>query len=368
MTQPNDQERGSWTSASNAQADLLCAGRHLAQRGIPDTKNPDAEFGDKIHAALAAGKPDGLDARQEDIYDSFLKIEADLLVKYFGDAVKGKTSKPIVEQRYWAVWPDGLKHSGQVDRVHRMGTKALIVECKSLVGEIPESPRNMQLRDQACLFDMNNPLLTEVAVAVIQPLVTHKPDLCVYQRADLMRARDEMYQRVAGSNTLGAPRRAGAAQCKFCKAKPNCKEYAAYAGALVPTPASLVDVPVSLWTPEQRKEFADTFDVAQKWLDNCWSALEAGAMLDPNYVPGYTMKPGTPRGTIQNLQAVFDRASTMGVPLDKFLGCSTISKEALTELVRTASKAKGKGLTDKVKEVIGPDVKLSEVKSSLKKL
>lgn len=368
MTTVSSQDRGEWTSASNAQADALCMGRHQAQKGIPDVTSPDAAFGNAIHHALATGNPAGLTAQQEDIYESFLAIEQKLLVQFFGPQVQGLKPNPVCEKRYWAKWPDGLQHSGQLDRVHRIREKVLIIECKSLVGEIPESPRNMQLRDQAALFDIGNALVQEIGVAVIQPLATHSPELCVYNREHLMRAREEMYKRVAASNKPDAPRTAGELQCKFCKAKPQCAQYQAFAGSLVPVNKSLVDVPVASWTPAQRAQFCDSYSVAQKWLDNCWDAMEQLAKADPNAVPGYAMVPGSPRSKIVNLQAVFDRASTKGVALNDFLKQATISKEALTEMTRAASKLKGKALTAAIAEIIGNDVEKSEVKASLKKV
>jgi hypothetical protein len=117
-----------------------------------------------------------------------------------------------------------LQHSGQLDAVYRKGTKALIIEYKSLAGELPESSRNMQLRDQAVLYDFNCPMLSEVAVAVVQPLVTHSPEICVYTREHLARARDELYARVRASNDPNAPRKAGEAQCKWCRALTTCHE------------------------------------------------------------------------------------------------------------------------------------------------
>jgi hypothetical protein len=364
----SEQERGTWTSASNAQADSNCAGRHLAQANIPDKNSDDATFGNELHAALAAGDDKGLTVRQQDIYLSFLEIEKKLLVQYFGKEVEGLTPRPVCEKRFWAKWPDSLQHSGQLDRVHRKGTKALIVEIKSLVGEIPESPTNIQLRDQACLYDINTALLEELAVAVIQPLVTHSPQLCIYKRPDLMRAREEMYHRVNASNKPGAPRTAGEIQCKFCKAKSSCKEYNQFAGSLVPVQKSLVDVPVASWTPEQRQQFCDQFDIAQKWLNQAWDEMEKLATATPDAVPGYAMASGSTRSTIINLQSVFDRASKHGIPLADFLMKSTISKTALEEMTRAATKQKGKGLKAVVEEIVGADVTTSVAKSSLKKV
>lgn len=362
-------QRGAWTSASNAAADKLCPGRHNAQRGIPEVQSSDSDFGNAIHAALFKGDPAGLTADQEGIYLSVLEIEKKLCVKFFGPEVEGITPNPAKEKRYWSTWADpAFKHSAQVDRVHRRVTRALVLDVKSLAGEVAESPANLQLRDQACLFDMNNAALTEIGVAIVQPLMTHSPEICVYSRADLMKARTEMYLRVEASNRADAPRVPGPVQCKFCRAKGVCREYQAYVTALLPTPRSLVEIPIDDWTPVQRKEFCDNFDIAQKWLNAAWDAMVEGAEKDGSFVPGYTLKDNPQRGTIINLQKVFDRASALGIPLADFLEKSTIGKGNLKELLRSFAKLKGKALDSQMEKVIGEDEKLSEASKSLKKV
>jgi hypothetical protein len=368
MKDITETSRGQWTSASSAQADRNCPGRHNAQKGIPETPSSDSDFGTLIHKALEKGDPAGLTADQESIYLSVLEIEKKLCVKFFGPEVEGLTPNPVKEKRFWSNWADpAFKHSGQVDRAHRKGTKALIVDIKSLAGEVVESPSNLQLRDLACLFDMNNTALLEIGVAIIQPLVTHSPEICVYTRGDLMKARTEMYARVEASNKPNAPRIAGPVQCKFCRSKSACKEYSAYVGSLLPVPKSFVDVPVASWTPEQRQSFCDNFDIAQKWLNAAWEAMVAGAEKDGGFVPGYQLKDNPQRGTIINLQKVFDRASELGIPLADFLEKSTIGNGNLKELLRSFAKLKGKALDMAADKVIGDDEKLSAPSRSLKK-
>jgi hypothetical protein len=364
----NTQERGQWTSASSAQADKNCPGRHNAQKGIPETPSSDSDFGTLIHKALEQGDPAGLTADQESIYLSVLEIEKKLCVKFFGPEVEGLTPNPVKEKRYWSNW-GGVQflHSGQVDRVHRKGTKALILDVKSLAGEVAESPSNLQLRDLACLFDMNNTALLEIGVSIIQPLVTHNPEICAYTRDNLMQARTEMFVRVEASNNPQAVRIPGSVQCRFCRAKPQCKEYSAYVSQLLPAPKSLVDVPVASWTPEQRQSFCDNFDIAQKWLEQAWEAMVDGAKQSPDFVPGYVLKDNPQRGTIINLQRVFDRASALGVPLADFLEKSTIGKGNLKELLRSFAKLKGKALDASVDKIIGDDEKLSAPSKGLKK-
>jgi len=364
-TEPNPQERGDWTSASNAAADEQCKARHQMQLGIPDEPSSDADFGNAIHLAMAGGEVK-LTVEQESIVESMLEIERKAVVAYFGPEFATAVLKPVCERRYWIKWPDGLQHSGQIDRVHRWKDKALIVELKSLPGDVASSPRNMQLRDQAVLYFTNELLLSEVATVVAQPLVTHTPEVTVYTKADLMRAREALYHRVSASNTPNQPRTPSEVACKFCKAKTKCKEYQQWAGSKLPMERSLVDTPVKAWTPEQRKLFCDNYSVAKKWLEKMWEEMEKGAEAQPDFVPGYQMVAGEGREKINNLQSVFDRASTFGIALATFLEKSTISKKDLGEIVRACTKHKGKKLSETIDTIIGSDFVVSQASKSLK--
>lgn len=360
-------QRGTWTSASNAQADSLCPGRHLAQQGIQEDQTDDASFGTEVHAALAAQDGSKLTPEQEGIYESCLEIERKVLKQVFGEAVEKATPKPLREQRFWIQWEDGLRHSGQVDAAYRHGVKALIIEYKSLPGQVPSSPRNMQLRDQVCLVDFNTPLLKEILAVVIQPMVTHSPEPTVYSKEDITRSRDEMYLRVRASNAPGSRRVAGELQCKFCLAKHDCQPYQTHISSLVPVVPDLFTVPVAIWSPEQRQKFCDSFDMAQKWLDSTWEAMERGLLKDPQFVPGWKLEDRAGRSKITNLQSVFDRFSKESGSLELFMSAATIAKTDLLALTRTATKLKGKALDAKLKEIIGPDFVQGEAGKTMTK-
>ena len=369
-TEIKDTNRGTWTSASNAQADSLCAGRHLAQRDIPEIKNEDADYGNAVHAALAKQDSTGLSLEQTEIYDACNEIDGRVLVKYFGAEVAEKQPNPVREKRFWVQWPDGLRHSGQVDSAHRKGVKALIVDYKTLPGQQPESPANMQLRDLVCLLDANSPLLQEVAVAVVQPLVTYDPEITVYQRADIMRAREEMSKRVNASNKSGQPRTPGELQCKYCRAKSICKEYQSFASQLVVYDDKLVaDMQgkvMAEWTPDMWSLALTLEPTARKWLDEMKDTAKARLQADPQSIPGFELTPGKRRETITNPQAVFDSFSQKGGTLEQFMACIKVGKTALKEQVAAITKTKGKALDAEVKAVIGQNSELSQDEPSIK--
>lgn len=354
--QPQPQERGSWTSASAAAADKACPGRHNAQKGIAQTQSSDATFGDEIHEALAKQDPSKLDAQQRDIYESCRSIESKVVQEYLGVSSQDfEKAAPLRHHRWWIHWRDELQHSGEADTVYRKGTKAVIIDYKTLTGDVAGSSRNIQLRDLAVLYFHNTPMLEEVATVLIQPLVTHKPELCIYKREDLSRAGKEMHDRVVASNAPSAQRIPGEMQCKFCRAATSgtCSEYTKWSGVLVIPDPGLLDIPFANWTPEQCAVFLSRKPVAQKFLDDAYEAMKARIKADPKAIPGFELTQGDRMNTYTNLQEIYAAFSGAGGSLEQFMACVKLTKGDFKEAVALATGLKGKALDGKMKDIVG---------------
>lgn len=355
----NDVRKGC-TSASNALADSLCKGRHLAQAGLPDSSNKYSDFGSKVHAALAQEiKPDTLTFEQREVFDACKEMEKKALIDYFGEQpplpIRVIREKADGTTRLWVRFQhEGrlLEHSGQPDVIFRSGTRALIVEYKALLGDVPDSPKNLQLRDQAALTFGNHTLLEEIATTVAQPLASHTVELCVYDRDALARAQAEMMARVIASNDPNSPRTAGKAQCEHCKAKRLCTTYQAWAAQMTP-PAMLevMEVPMAEWTPAQRAHAASQLGPAEKFLDDLRAFLKDGLKQDASFCPGWTLAPGAKRETIVDPQVCFDRFSVIGGKLPEFMKVVSVPKTKLREAVASVTGAKGKKLEQVMKEI-----------------
>jgi hypothetical protein len=351
-------EREGWTSASSAQADELCPGRFLAQKGIPETAHEWSETGDRIHASLAVQDDAGLNLEQKEIYDACNEVAEDVMKKVFGGV-------PHVtrERRYWIESSGGVKHSAQLDMAARKETHALIIDYKALSGEKPESPVNLQLRDQAVCYEANNPLLVDIAVAIVQPLVTRSPEITLYTMADIQKSRQLMWERIAKSHDAGSPRIPGDLQCRFCKARGVCKEYNAWASAIVLSNNSIMDTPVSQWTPMMRSHFLDRMPAALKWIEDSKEALKELMKNDPNSVPGYHLTPGPKREYITNPQAVYDQFAGKGGDLNQFMSCVGVSKGKLKEQLAEVTKKKGRQLQSELRQVIGDNSEYRDTES-----
>jgi hypothetical protein len=374
MTTPiAEPDRGEWTSASSAPADALCAGRFLAQRGLPDVRTDDAEHGREIHEALKKQEPTGLSVEQIDTYDACNEIERRVLAKFFGPEVAAEPPPPVREKRLWLQWPDGLKHSGQPDTVYRKGVRALVVEYKTLFGDVPASSKNMQLRDQVVLEYANVALLKEIGSVVIQPHITYEPELCIYSEEHIVRARDEMYFRIKASHTIGSKRIPGETQCKFClaAAAATCKEYMAFASEMtIPDDRMVIAIQERMpadWDPQMRKLFCERISIAQKWLNDMKAEMKRILKEDPNSIPDWELAKPAETHDLINPQQIFDAFASKGGTLEQFMQCIDISNGRLKEVVATVTKTKGKALKAMLDAIVGKNVVVGQKEPSLKR-
>jgi hypothetical protein len=369
-----DPIRKGWTSASNAAADAACPGRHLAQRGIPEPpKSADASHGTLIHQALAATGDDGvtlkkLSLEQREVFDACRDIEKRIVSGYLGD-----TKDPVRVWRHERSWtkvqPQNYMHSGEADVIYRCGNRAIIADYKTLAGDVQDSPRNLQLRDLAVLVRGALVTVTEVATLIIQPFVTHTPEVCVYGKEDLDKAQAEMFARIIASNDPNSQRVAGEAQCQFClAANGHCLENQKWASQIAPPQLlTVMETPFALWSPAQRALAAAALGPALDLLEKLKAHLKEGLAKDAEFVPGFYLKPGNKRETITNPQECFTRFAALGGTMEQFMGTIAVGKTALKEAVNQVTGAKGKPLDAAMNALTVGIVEVSQNAPSLKK-
>jgi len=349
-------ERGSWTSASGAPADALCAGRHLAQFGLHSERSADSQRGDTIHKALCDGTDAGLSFEERETLEACKSIEQKVVTQFFGAGVEPWRAR---ERRFWIRFEfDGdvveLRHSGQVDVVYRHELRALVIDFKSLAGDTPNSPKNLQLRDLAVLV-RDNLLVDEVGVCICQPFVTHSPELCVYSQPNLILARAHMRERIIASNNPQSKRTPGELQCKFCLAAAHgtCVEYQQWAGQIAP-PAIMaaLDVPIAQWSPETRSRAMDAVKQGRKLLDTIEDSVREGLGTDPAFCPGWELAPGRNIETIDDPQTVYERFIALGGKHEAFMETVNVRKGHLRAELSNSLGFNGKGLNDAFKQLL----------------
>lgn len=341
----NTDSRGQWTSASAAQADQLCAGRHRAQLDIPEPPpTEDAESGTRIHAWLEGGGTafgDGALTDEElEVADKCIQIAGEVVSKLFGD-IDGSKIQTHREERLWLEF-DGLKHSGKPDVVHIYGQEAICIDWKTGRNEAPESPRNLQLRDLAVLVAVNYGV-RKVHVAIIQPWVTMTPEVCTYELEDLLAAKAALIERVKASNAPDAKRVPGEEQCKYCRAKGVCKEFMDASLPVQPTTTAVASIPDAIQDLDSLRlgQFLSLVRLAEETATSeVRRRLNEGIGVD-----GWTLKPGRETEKIVDAQTVFARALKAGVTQETFVkSCVSVTKGKLKDALKAATGSKGKAL------------------------
>lgn len=356
--------RGAWTSASGAPYDVLCPGRHLAHAAekpsISEPRAKDAEFGEKVHKALMTRDPSQLSVPERKSYDACVDTEEAAMRKFFGLS-KVTSVKTFREKRLWIEF-GAFKHSGQLDVWHKLGSMALIVEYKSLYGDIDDSPYNLQLRDQVVLLSANDLMLDTVGVVKAQPPRDLDPVIAVYNGDDLELARAEVGKRVTASNQLDAPRHAGRRQCEFCNAKNKCQAYADWMASITPPELVGSTNPVALWTPEQWTVFLKNKTAIEKFVDNAYSTAKEILRQDPDAIPGYRLADSGSVTKITDLNMLFNRFKEIGGKDEDFMGCLDLMIGRFEEALSKTTGATGVKL-QKAKESLFSEIALEVPKA-----
>lgn len=298
-TQPAD-ERDGLPSASSIERLALCPGsRRMCDSMSGDAfKLPEmeryAEAGDRIHLWLQDPEIfDLTDPDEREVGEMCATQRDHLLQKHFLSA--SAPDWTLRERRLWYRDRFGKRlFSGKMDFAagYKSTGEALLVDYKTGRGDQTESPQNMQLRANAVLLafgdDAGSRGITRLHVAIIQPLVSSKPEVCTYEWQDLYTARQQMDAVISQSNLPTAPLNAGVKQCTHCPAKLKC-------------PVALATV--EQFTPERAewmrglkgKEMADMLDKSKTAAEIIRSLNGYAKQLlqeEPEAIPGWRLKPG----------------------------------------------------------------------------
>lgn len=372
-TEQTDERRGH-TSASNAAADRLCPGRHLAQRGMEETESAEASQGMLIHAVFAEEKPESvLDSESAKTLRRAQEIESIILGNWIcGIDVKG----PAECHREKRLWNYVETHSGQADAFWVVdaenGKHALLEDLKSLYGDHDDADENEQLRDLAALIYCNYGVQS-VTAFINQPNVAWRIEdvkLVRYSEKDLMRAYREMNERVLASNDPTAKRIVGPKQCKFCKAAgtSRCPESQK---ALVTLGTAQFDIGTA--SPAERGDWLEKLTMIEKMAAKCIAELKDGIRKNgEGWAEGWGLGRAKKTREISpdkipligaTLAAHFDGFETV-----ELARCCKISVPKLQELHAKLSGLKGKEAFIDFEENFGQLIETTEQQQPVQKL
>ena len=367
ITEFTDSEREDLPSASSLERTALCAGSPRESRGLPEILSPDmkrySESGDRAHLWLSA--PDMIDLSpwpdELEIAQSCLKLRQDVARKVFGEIQPGDLIEGV-EQRFWHYGPSApalrdhvKKFSGKLDywAYHSGQNKLLVVDYKSGRGDQTEASSNLQLRSQMVLLAENltssvpvigvGPLLAYTAI--IQPLVSHEPEICQYGPAEISAAQRELRAILIRADDPKAKLTPGEKQCKFCPARLKCKAAATVLQEVHDTKLTAL---IGL-APSDMAALLEKCAVADILIKSARSHAKAHLKDKPDCIPGWTLSPNPSIREINDAEAAFNALVGFGMTSKVFLSeCCSVSIGAIEKAVKELAEGRNEKCTKKM--------------------
>jgi hypothetical protein len=236
-----------------------------------------------------------------------------------------------------------------------METTALIVDYKTGRNTVDKAEANLQLRGLAALLWANRDV-DVVYAAIIQPYASPQTTIVRYDAVDLSTAAGEVAEIVAKAYTEGVQRTPGEYQCRYCRARATikCPESV---GTLVPFAEK---TPVVL-----SATLLDRCAMAEKVIESIREAAKRALEADPNAIPGWKLKPGVERETINDPDRVYQRCLSLKMDHPAFMKTVEVKKGKLKDAIRESSGLKGKALDAAVATVLDGCVEKKQTAPSL---
>lgn len=349
-----DNERCDLPSASIIERLALCAGSWRLSKGLPEILSPEmqryADSGDRVH--LYCQMPDLIDLTpwpdELEVAQECLRQRDEIIEQAFGKI----PVEHIKEQRLWLY---GLKagkpqkrFSARLDFGCGPSDRYAVaaIEYKSGRGDQTESSSNLQLRSQLVLLWKHlNRKPTVGYTAVVQPLVSGKPEICRYDYDQIKEAEKELEAILDAADDPKATLNPGEKQCKFCPARLICP---AAAGVLQEIHDTELTKLLGI-EPKKMAAMLEKCDVADQIIKAARAHAKAHLKLDGNCIPGWKLEPNSPTRAIEDAEAAYNAMSGFGMTSEKFLKeCVTVKIGGLEKATKAIAEARGEKCTAKM--------------------
>lgn len=352
-TQPNPtDEREGMPSGSGAKRWLNCPGSHLAERGLPDTKNADSEEGEMLHAVMESGDS-AHRAKLTEEQATCIEFCRETRRKLSAELLGAEEVHAFVEERWWLRNPATLElaASCRIDWAgFNVGTM-LILDWKFGRNPVDAADVNDQLRfAAAAAWSEFSP--ATVYVGIVAPRAEgERVTVARFSSAQCQAAHAEMVAGALRAMQPGQPRCPSAGACHYCRARGTeaCPESIAETTALATVSTA------EIATPERVAELLDKCELAERVID----AIRANAkrmISDGVSVPGWRLKPGNKPKKITDPVAAWSRVGQQLIGGAAFAKCCTVSIKALADAVKansTIEKLTDKSAREKVESLLG---------------
>ncbi|WP_018694529.1 DUF2800 domain-containing protein [Algicola sagamiensis] len=358
-------------SASSAHRWMACPASIQMEEGIPDTTSAHAEEGSAAHHLAEQCLKQAVDAKAFigttfDAYPNYpVDEEMAEYVQVYLDLVRSYPGELMIEKRVdFSPWvPDGF---GTSDAIVINDNHATIIDLKYGKGVKVDAEHNPQamlyalgtLNDYDFLY-----CLDSFTVVIVQPRLDHisEWDISMDELKAWAEEASVKAQAVFADNPVTHP---GEKQCRFCKAKGQCKAFAEHNLKLATDGFEAVVVPIepkapNTLTPEEVAAILPQLKALKDWA----SAVEGYAhsqLSDGHSIPGYKLVAG--RSTRQWFDA---EAAEQALRKTKLKVAEIYTKKLVTPT--QAEKLLGKGHLVLKEHVIKPEGKPTVVHDSDKR-
>jgi CRISPR/Cas system-associated exonuclease Cas4 (RecB family) len=368
-------ERKNLPSASSMARLAACPGSWALSAKAPALpENEWSEDGRLIHEALESLSTKGLPSRLVSTCEVALERRHSMLAQWLidRDIVADPLYNPRVmnEWRYWFKLNDVDVCSAKCDVLITCGTHGLILDYKSLYGDIDEPAHNAQLRTEvACVASEMR--LTSIRVAIIQPAKAPVPP-ADYNAEDIRKAMSWLMGILTKAMVEDAPRQAGD-HCQYCPARTICPEVDQQKGALSRP------VRYDVLAPEDRAARIPVLKLGIKLASEELAFYKEALKKDPDYVTGYCLSAGRVEKPVNDITALYERvvrgASAQGplerggqrISIEDFMACCSVAKGKLEEKIAARSGLTGKALDELMEQIYSGILGSKQTEGSLAK-
>jgi uncharacterized protein DUF2800 len=361
-----DSERLDLPSASSAHRRRRCTGSEkliseLRERGLLKEIPPgaDALSGTAVHVAWADPEAHELDPESRELSEQeertlseLRRIETMLLADWSAGLPYYCLGR---EERLWL--RDGIEPllSGQFDVAYGQGKsieRVLILDAKTLYGEVESAEYNDQLRELVGLFRFNVPTAQEFRVAIICPNKAERCTVADYDQFEAELALRLMRLSLADSQDAEAPRTPGR-YCHHCPAVLQCEEARQLVGATYNLAKRVEAGEFALPLGEKGSRILDNIKTAEPILKALKEAYKRELTENPDCLPGWRLRPGKVVREISDPEAAYSLALEAGIEAKDFFGATQIVLSRLQTKLGDAHSMSGRALAKRFNDIFG---------------
>jgi hypothetical protein len=272
------------------------------------------------------------------------------------------------EKRLWLHHQLEPVHSGQFDVAY--GTistrRILILDGKTLFGEVSPAESNDQLRELVALAFFNYPACLEFTVAILQPWVSQRPSVAVYDQPEAELSLRLLRLSLEQANDPDAPRTPGP-WCLHCPAITQCEEARTQSAVTYSLAKRIQEGQYALPTGAKGAQVLDLIAAAEPVLKALRERYKEVLLQDPHAVPGWYLREGKKVREILDIRKAYELASP-SIGLEEFLAATSLKLSALEQTFGLAKELKGKALQEAFNNTFAPVISIKHYAPELSRV